>query len=320
MGMTTAHPRLPLILAIVAAIVTLLLKSGASWLTGSVGLASDAAESLVNLIAAVTALVCLWYASQPVDPTHTYGHEKIEYFSSGLEAMLILVAAAGIAWYAIGRLITPLPLESLGVGTLVALAASLINLVVARLLLRVSRATESILLEASGQHLMADVWTSVGVVAGLGVVALTGWEVLDPILALAVAANIVWTAWGLLVRSFHGLMDHALPAKEQARLRTAIEGQLEPGLHFHALRTRQAGARRFADFHLLVPGSWSVQRAHDLTLAIEAALRGAFPSIEVQVHVEPVEEKAAWEDSALLPLEPSREPPSSSMPPSPTSN
>jgi cation diffusion facilitator family transporter len=299
----TSSLRFPVILSIAAAILTLLMKSGAYWLTGSVGLLSDAAESLVNLVAALAALLSLWYAAQPVDPSHTYGHEKIEYFSSGLEGMLILVAAGGIAWYAIDRLITPRPLEAIGIGTLIALAASAVNLVVARILLRVGRAAESIVLEADGQHLMTDVWTSVGVVAALGVVWATGWDMLDPIIALAVAANIVWTAWGLLHRSFDGLTDHALPEVEQAKVRAAIATQLEPGIHYHALRTRRAGARRFADFHLLVPGAWSVQHAHDLTGKVERAIEAALPGIEVTVHIEPVEERASWEDSALLALE-----------------
>jgi cation diffusion facilitator family transporter len=299
--------RFPVILSIAAAILTLFMKSGAYWVTGSVGLLSDAAESLVNLVAAVAALLSLWYAAQPVDPSHTYGHEKIEYFSSGLEGTLILVAAGGIAWYAIDRLIAPRPLEAIGVGTLIAVAASAVNFVVAQILLRVGRAAESIVLEADGQHLMTDVWTSVGVVAALGIVWATGWEVLDPIIALLVAANIVWTAWRLLRRSFDGLMDHALPEAEQAKVRSAVKSQLEPGIFYHALRTRRAGARRFADFHLLVPGAWSVQRAHDLTGKVESAIQAALPGIEVTVHIEPVEERASWEDSALLALERERE-------------
>jgi cation diffusion facilitator family transporter len=170
-------------------------------------------------------------------------------------------------------------------------------------LLRVGRTSGSIILEADGRHLMADVWTSFGVVAGLGLVRVTGWEVLDPILALVVAANILRTGVDLVWRSFNGLMDHALPEDEQARVRAAIAAQLEPGLHYHALRTRQAGADRFADFHLLVPGDWTVQRAHDLVEKVEEAVRAALPGIEVTVHDEPREEPAAWRDSALLALE-----------------
>src|SRR5262249_37821689 len=299
-------PRYPVVLSVLAALATLALKGAAYWFTGSVGLLSDAAESLVNLAAAGTAWLSLWFAARPVDVSHTYGHEKFEYFSSGLEGMLILVAAGGIAWYAIGRLISPQRLESLELGTLIALGASLINFCVALVLLRVGRRTQSIILEADGQHLMTDVWTSIGVVAAVAVVWLTGWDVLDPIIALVVAGNIVWTAWGLIRRSFQGLTDHALPAEEQAQLRAAIEAQIGPGTHFHALRTRQAGARRFADSHLLVPGDWTVRRGHDLAAKIEAAAEAALPGIEVTVHIEPIEEPASWQDSALLKLEPSR--------------
>src|SRR5262245_6211022 len=204
--MPEPHLRFPIVLSILAAVLTILLKSVAYHITGSVGLLSDAAESGINLLAAVTAYLSLWYAARPVDPTHTYGHEKIEFFSSGLEGTLILVAAAGIAWYTIRRLLAPEQLHSLDVGTLIALTASLINLGVAQLLLRVGRKHGSIVLEADGRHLMTDVWTSVAVVAGLGLVWLTDIQILDPIIALAVAANIVWTGFDLVRRSFNGLM------------------------------------------------------------------------------------------------------------------
>jgi len=302
--MPDQHPKFPIVLSILAAVTTLALKAAAYWLTDSVGLLSDAVESLVNLTAATTALFCLWYAALPVDASHTYGHEKIEYFSSGLEGILILVAAGSIAWYAISRLAEPQPLAHLGIGTIVALVASLINLAVAQVLLRVGRARGSIILEADGQHLMTDVWTSFAVVAGLGLASLTGWWILDPLAALLVAANIVWTGFGLVRRSFNGLMDHSLPPAEQAAVRSAIEAHLEPGLTYHALRTRRAGARRFADFHLLVPGNWSVKRGHDLTGQVEDAIQAALPGIEVTVHIEPIEEPAAWHDSALLGQEP----------------
>jgi len=307
--MTQAQLRYPILLSVLAAILTLAMKGGAYWLTGSVGLLSDALESLINLVAALTALGCLTYAARPVDPSHTYGHEKIEYFSSGLEGVLILVAACAIAWYAVLRLFEPGLLEALGLGTLIALAASLVNLGVGLVLLRVGRRTGSIVLEADGHHLMTDVWTSFAVVAGLGIVGLsrrmglTGWEVLDPIVALAVAANIVWTAWRLILRSFNGLMDHALPEAEQAAVRSAIQALMRPGLHFHALRTRQAGTRRFVDFHLLVPGRWSVREAHDLTERVEAAIRDALPSAEITVHIEPIEADVSWHDSELIAIE-----------------
>ncbi|HWY88416.1 MAG TPA: cation diffusion facilitator family transporter [Gemmataceae bacterium] len=301
--MVNSHPRYPVVLSIVAALINLGLKSAAYWLTGSVGLFSDAVESTVNLVAAVSAFLCLVYAARPVDPSHTYGHEKIEYFSSGLEGVLMLAAAVGIAWYAVTRLVTPQPLEGLGLGAAMALAASLVNFAVARVLLRVGRQVNSIVLEADGRHLMSDVWTSLGVVAGLVMVHWTGWDVLDAIIAFLVAGYIVGAALDLIVRSFNGLMDHALPDTEQASVRYAIGRILPSGVTFHALRTRQAGARRFVDFHLLVPGAWSVQKAHDLTGQVEKAVQTALPGIEVSVHIEPIEEPAAWQDSALLPLE-----------------
>ncbi len=303
LGMTNSHPRYPIVLSIAAALITLGLKSAAYAFTGSVGLFSDAIESLVNLVAALTALFCQWFAARPVDPSHTYGHEKIEYFSSGLEGVLILVAAVGIGWYAVLRLFHPQPLEGLGWGAALTLAGTVVNYGVARLLLRVGRQAQSIVLEADGQHLMTDVLTSLGVVAGLVLTFVTGWELLDPIIALVVAAYIVTTAVDLLRRSFNGLMDHALPEPEQATVRAAIDTTLPAGVTFHAMRTRQAGARRFADFHLLVPGAWSVKKSHDLTGQVEEAIRTALPNIEITVHIEPIEEPAAWHDSELLPLE-----------------
>jgi cation diffusion facilitator family transporter len=301
--MSQRHLRYPILLSVLAAVVTLSLKFTAYWLTGSVGLLSDALEALVNLAAALTALGSLWYAALPVDSTHTYGHEKIEYFSSGLEGVLILVAAGGIAWYAVGRLFVSAPLESLEMGVAVSLAASAVNLVVARLLLRVARRTGSVVLEADGHHLMSDVWASLGVALSLSLVSLTGWNIVDPLIGLAVAGYIVWVAWRLITRSFNGLMDHALPETEQTAVRAAIGALIRPGTHFHALRTRQAGARRFVDFHLLVPGRWNVQRAHDFTGEIEAAVREALPGAEVTVHIEPIEAEESWQDSALLQVE-----------------
>jgi cation diffusion facilitator family transporter len=291
------------LLSILAAVVTLGLKSAAYYVTGSVGLLSDAMESVVNLLAALTAFASLWYAARPVDPSHTYGHEKIEFFSSGIEGILIFVAALGIAWYAVRRLFRPEPLQDLDVGTLIAILASLINLAVAQVLLRVGRARRSIVLEADGRHLMTDVWTSAGVVAGVGLVWATNLQVLDPIIALLVAANIVWTAFDLVRRSFNGLMDHALPAAEQAAVRAAIAAQLGPEMDFHALRTREAGSHRFVDFHLLVPGALTVRQAHELAGRVEDAVKAALPGSEVTVHIEPIEERASWEDSALVALE-----------------
>lgn len=297
-------PALPLVLSLLAALVTLGLKSLAYALTGSAGLLSDAAESLVNLVAAATAMLSLWYSAKPVDPNHTYGHEKIEYFSSGLEGILILVAAAGIGWYAVERVLTPRVLTEIEIGSLLAATASLVNLAVGVILVRQGRKHNSIVLEANGLHLLTDVWTTFAVLAGLFLVWLTDLPVLDAIVALLLAGNVTWTGFSLMRRSFNGLMDHALPVAEQAVVRGAIEAVLEPGLHYHALRTRQAGARRFVDFHLLVPGDWSVQRAHDLTEVVEEAIRKALPGVEVTVHIEPLEAPASWEDSDLLAHEP----------------
>src|SRR5258707_529797 len=292
-----------MLLSLVAAVVTIVLKSVAYALTGSVGLLSDAAESGVNLMAACTGLLSLWYSSRPVDTSHAYGHEKIEFFASGLEGMFIVLAAGGIAWYAVTRLISPQPIEAIETGVVISFIAGLINLGVGQLLLRVGRARGSIVLEADGQHLMADVWTNVAVLVGLILVRLTGIRELDPLCGLAVAILIVWTGIDLMRRSFNGLMDHSLPDGEQALVRSTIKAQLEPGMDFHALRTRMAGSHRFADCHLLVPGRLTVQAAHDVAERIEEAVRTALPGMEVTVHIEPIEEKAAWTDTAVVPLE-----------------
>lgn len=290
-------------LSIAAALVTIALKSAAYFLTGSVGLLSDAIESLVNLVAALTAAFSLWYASQPVDAGHTYGHEKIEFFSSGLEGTFIIVAALGIAYYALQRLVHPASLEALDKGTALALLATVINGAVGYLLIRTGRRLGSIVLEADGRHLLTDVWTSAGVVLGIFLVWVTGLHWLDPVIALVVAANIVWTGFDLVRRSFDGLMDHALPPAEQDAVRAAIAGVLQPGMDFHALRTRRAGSRRFTDFHLLVPGIFTVRRAHEITEQVEQAIRAVFPDMEVTVHIEPVEDQTAYQDSPLVPIE-----------------
>jgi cation diffusion facilitator family transporter len=301
--MTGPRPQRLMGLSILAAVVNLGLKGAAYYVTGSVGLLADAGESVINLVAAVAALAALWYAARPVDRSHAYGHEKIEFFSSGLEGTLILVAALGIAWYAVRRLFVPQELEKLDLGSAFTVVATLINLAVARVLLRAGRRQRSIVLEADGHHLMTDVYSSVAVLIGIGLVWLTNIAWFDPLAALLVAVQIGWTAIGLIRRSFDGLMDHALTDEEQARVRSAIERRLAPGMDYHALRTRRAGARRFADFHLLVPGVFTVRRAHEITEQVEAAIRAALPDTEVTIHVEPIEDRAAYEDSALVPLE-----------------
>ena len=259
-------------ISIAAAVATILLKGLAWWLTGSVGLLSDAMESFVNLAGASMMLAMLTVAARPADDDHSFGHTKAEYFASGLEGMLILLAAIGIAVTAIERLIAPRALEQVGVGLAVSVAASVVNFGVARLLLRAGKRHHSIALEADAHHLMTDVWTSVGVIAGVGAVALTGWQRLDPLIALAVAANIVWTGVQLLRRSAAGLMDAALPPAQHEAVVGVLEQYRTQGLDYHALRTRQAGARQFVSVHVLVPGEWSVARGHDLVEAIEAEI------------------------------------------------
>ncbi|HEX4614018.1 MAG TPA: cation diffusion facilitator family transporter [Urbifossiella sp.] len=297
--MAPPNLRWPILLSIAAAVVTIGMKGAAYAVTGSVGLFSDALESGVNLFAAVVAYVSLVYAARPADPSHAYGHEKIEYLSSGLEGALIVVAGLGTAGYAVRRLVYPEPLANLEIGSVIALAASGVNFVTARVLLHHGRKYRSVVLEADGQHLMSDVWTSVGVVVGIGLVLLTGLGFLDSVVAVAVGLNIVWTGGELIRRSFDGLMDHALPAAEQDQIRGVISAHLPPGATFHALRTRQAGSRRFAEFHLLVAGDLSVRAAHHLGHTIEDALVAAVPGLEVVFHIEPVDERESWEGEYL---------------------
>jgi cation diffusion facilitator family transporter len=295
-------------LSIAAAILTIALKAIAYLLTGSVGLLSDALESFVNLVGALMALAMLTIAARPADEDHAYGHGKAEYFSSGVEGTLILLAAASITAAAIPRLITPKPIEQVGLGLGVSVAASLVNLFVAQVLQRASKQHQSITLEANARHLMTDVWTSVGVLVGVGAVALTGWERLDPIVACLVAANIVWSGVGIVRKSVLGLMDTALPIEDQNKLQKAIEPYVQNGVQYHAIRTRQSGARQFVSLHLLVPGLWTVQRSHRLLESLEADIRHALPSVTVFAHLEPLNDPASWDDTTLdrretLPLE-----------------
>jgi len=268
-------------------------------LTGSVGLLSDALESIVNLVGALMALAMLTIAARPADEEHAYGHSKAEYFSSGVEGTLILIAAVGISVTAIQRLLTPKPLEQIGLGLGVSIVASLVNLFVALVLLRASKQYGSITLEASAQHLMTDVWTSAGVLVGVGAVALTGWERLDPIVAFIVAANIIWSGVRIVRKSVLGLMDTALPVEEQSAIRRVLEQHDQIGVQYHALRTRQAGARSFVSFHVLVPGKWTVQRGHELLEHIESDLRLALPNITVFTHLESLDDPASWDDTTL---------------------
>ena len=286
-------------LSIAAALVTIAMKTAAWRMTGSVGLLSDALESLVNLVAAVITLVMLIVAARPADDDHAYGHGKAEYFASGAEGALILLAAGGIGWTAILRLLAPHALEQVGWGVLVSAGASLVNFGVARVLLRASKRYHSIALEADAHHLLTDVWTTAGVLAAVGLVAFTGWNLLDPIIALAVAAQIVWTGVQLLRRSAAGLLDTALAPEEQAALRTVLDRHQGPELLFHAVRTRQAASRRFVSMHVLVPGGWTVRSGHDLAERIEAEVRAVIPNATVFTHLEAIEDPASFQDQGL---------------------
>jgi len=286
-------------LSIAAAFATIVLKGVAWWLTGSVGLLSDALESFVNLAGAFMALAMLSLAARPADADHRFGHGKAEYFSSAFEGLLILVAAASIAYAAVLRLLDPQPLEAVGAGLLVSVVASAINLAVARSLMAVGRQFNSITLEADAQHLMTDVWTSVGVIIGVGLVWLTGWLWLDPAIALVVAANIVWTGWRLLGRSAAGLMDASLPAGQLAAIENVLAGYRAQGIEFHALRTRQAGARAFITLHVLVPGEWTVHDGHEWLERIEADIRHVVPHAHVITHMEMQGDPLSHADRAL---------------------
>lgn len=285
--------------SIAAAILTIALKTIAYVLTGSVGLLSDALESIVNLVGAIMALAMLTVAARPADEDHTYGHSKAEYFSSGVEGTLILIAAVSIIWTAAPRLLEPKPLEQVGLGLAVSVAASAINLVAAYVILQAGKKYKSITLEADAHHLMTDVWTSVGVLGGVGLVALTGWERLDPIVAFIVAANIIWAGVRIVRASVLGLMDTALPDSEQTAILAILETYKQQGIQYHALRTRQSGARRFISFHVLVPDTWTVLEGHQLLEQIEAQVRTALPDITVFTHLEPLGDPASFDDTKL---------------------
>jgi cation diffusion facilitator family transporter len=287
-------------LSVAAALATIGLKTLAWWLTGSVGLLSDALESLVNLAAALLALSMLRLAAAPPDADHPYGFSKAEYFSAGIEGALIVLAAAGIVWTAIPRLVAPRALDMPLAGLTLTVVASAINFGVAMILLRVGREHHSITLEADGRHLLTDVWTSAGVIVGVALVYVTGWLRLDPLVAIAVALHILWTGFGLVRRSVRGLMDPAISAEDQREVDKLIaEYSRRYGVSFHALRTRQAGARRFVSFHLLVPDAWTVAQAHQLSEEIEARMRAMVPNAAIFTHIEPISDPASYEDQGL---------------------
>jgi cation diffusion facilitator family transporter len=283
-----------------AALATIVLKYAAYFLTGSVGLLSDAIESLVNLAGAIMALIMLTIAARPADESHVYGHSKAEYFASLVEGLLILTAAAGIISAAVNRIRTPHPLEELGIGLAISASASLINFTVARILMEQGRKYNSIALEADAHHLMTDVWTSIGVIGGVAVAGLTSVSILDPVLAIVVALNIVWTSVQLLRRSVMGLMDVAVSKEEQALIEVVMANYRERGVSFHALRTRQAAARRFISVHVLVPGEWTVHDAHHIAEDFETDIRAALGGVvTVFTHLEPEDDELSMEDIDL---------------------
>lgn len=282
-------------LSVATSVVTIVLKFWAYLVTDSVGLLSDAIESLVNIVAALVALTVLYYVAVGPDDDHHFGHDKAEYFSSGIEGGLIFAAAIGIIWSAIPRLIEPRAIEQITLGIVLSVAASAANALCAWVLLRAAKVHRSITLEADARHLLTDVWTSAGVLVGIVVANLTGWVRLDPIVAIAVAVHIVWIGWSLIRRSFDGLMDRAIPAKEHARLIEVLERYKAQGFDYHQLRTRQSGKRSFIDVHLLVPGTTSVLDGHDVVERFESEVRALLPHVEVLTHLEPIEDPRSYE-------------------------
>jgi cation diffusion facilitator family transporter len=283
-------------LSVATSIVTIVLKFLAYYLTGSVGLLSDAVEAVVNIVAAMIALGVLAYSAAAPDREHNFGHEKAQYFSSGIEGALIFVAAGAIVWAAVPRLMAPQPIEQVGLGIVLSILASLANAGCAWLMLRAAREHRSITLEADARHLLTDVWTTAGVIVGLLLVQWTGWLRLDPLVAIAVAVQILWTGWSLMSRSFQGLMDRAIPEDDRAAIVAILERLRYEGCDYHALRTRVSGAKSFVDVHVLVPGSMTVQQGHDMAEALENEVRERLPHVELLTHLEPLEDPKSWDD------------------------
>ncbi len=285
-------------LSVGAALATIILKFSAFFITGSVGLLSDALEGIVNLVAAFVALITLKVVEQPPDQTHEYGHDKAGYFSAGIEGTLIIVAAVTILCTSANRLLNPQPIEQGGIGLVIAGLAALVNLFVGQVLVRTGKEHRSITLEADGHHLMSDVWSSVGVIVGVGLALITGIEWIDPIVAMLVGIKISWEGVKILRRSFEGLMDSAMPANERSILENLLDQYQErEGIEWHGLRTRQSGARSFVDVHVLTPPDWTVQRAHDLSEALEHDIADQLPGTVVHTHIEPQGDPAAMADA-----------------------
>lgn len=286
-------------LAIAGAVVTIALKALAYYFTGSVGLLSDALESVVNLVAAIIALWALTMAHKPPDEEHPYGHTKAEYFSSIIEGMMVIAAAMVIGYAAYERILHPRDIAQVDIGLAVAAIASAINFAIAWQLLRAGKKYDSITLIADAKHLFTDVWTSVGVIVGVGLVAITGISIIDPIIAILVAFNIVYTGYRLIRESVYGFMDTAIPPEERRRLAAILERYAQQGIQHHGLRTRQSGRRRFVSFHLLMPGEWTVQKGHDVAEAVECEVRAAIPNVVVFTHMEPKGDARSYQDMSI---------------------
>lgn len=282
-------------MSIITSLFTIVVKFAAYFLTGSVGLLSDALESFVNLAAALIALATLTYAHSGADEDHNFGHEKAEYFASGIEGALIFVAAGAIVYSALPRLLAPQPIEQVGLGLALSVVAAGANLLCGWFLLKGARDHRSITLEADAHHLLTDVWTTVGVIVGVGLVAFTGWLILDPLIAIAVAINILWTGYRLMRRSFDGLMDRAIPKAEREEIETILEQVKAVGGDYHRLRTRASGKVSFIDVHVLLPGAMSVHDGHDLLEKLENEIRQKVPHVEVLTHLESMEDPRSWE-------------------------
>ena len=288
-------------LSVAVALVTITLKTAAWWWTGSVSLAADALESLVNLAGALFALAMVTIAARPPDADHPYGHHKAEYFSSGFEGVLILAAGLGIAWAALQRMLDPQPVEAIGLGVALAVLSSALNGGLAWAMLKKARQHRSAALEADARHLFTDVWTSAGVVLGLLGVLLTGWLWLDPLLALLVAGNILREGYRLVRDSSAGLMDEALDAEVQTRIHQVLDGFADETIRFDHLASRAAGQRRFVDLHMHLPPAWTLGRAADLRNAVEQALMAAVPGLRASIQLLPLDVEAHFDDEKDLP-------------------
>jgi cation diffusion facilitator family transporter len=289
-------PRAYLWASVAVAAVTIVMKSWAWYITGSVGLLSDAMESFVNLASALFGVLMVSIAQRPADDDHPYGHTKAEYFSSGFEGMLIFAAAAAIIWTAAQRLLNPQPLQALGWGLSLSVVSSAFNGGLAWAMARAAKQHRSIALEADAKHLMTDVWTSVGVVVGIGAVAATGWQWLDPLVAMGVAANILWEGGRLVWRSSQGLMDEALEPEVMVDIQKTLDGFAHPTIRFDHVSTRRSGQRRFVDLHMHMPGNWSLGRAAAVRASVEQALMSAVPGLRCTIQLLPTDVEAHFDD------------------------